>query len=108
MHVLIVTHYFPPEVGAPQARLSDLAKLWAAAGDAVTVLTGMPNHPTGVVAPGYRGKVRLEECIDGYRIVRTWVYATPNEGVIKKTLGHLSFMFTGLLLGARLAGHADV
>jgi len=45
MRILLVTHYFPPETGAPQARLSALASTWAADGDAVTVLTGMPNHP---------------------------------------------------------------
>src|SRR5436305_1962569 len=54
MRVLIVTHYFPPETGAPQARLSGLAETWAADGDQVTVLTGMPNHPTGVLPPAYR------------------------------------------------------
>lgn len=37
MRTLIVTHYFPPEIGAPQARLSDLARLWSEAGDDVTV-----------------------------------------------------------------------
>ena len=47
-----MTHYFPPETGAPQARLSALAAAWAADGDQVTVLTGMPNHPTGVIPPG--------------------------------------------------------
>ena len=56
--ILIVTHYFPPETGAPQARLSALAATWAADGDEVTVLTGMPNHPTGVVPPRYRGAFR--------------------------------------------------
>jgi glycosyltransferase involved in cell wall biosynthesis len=108
MRILIVTHYFPPEVGAPQARLSGLAKLWAAAGDEVTVLTGMPNHPTGVIPPAYRGKLRLEERVDGYRIVRTWVYATPNKGVVKKTLGHLSFMVTSCAVGAPRVGKVDV
>ena len=47
MRILMVTHYFPPEIGAPQARLSELARAWADASDEVTVLTGMPNHPTG-------------------------------------------------------------
>ena len=108
MRVLIVTHYFPPEVGAPQARLSALAKLWAAAGDDVTVLTGMPNHPTGIIPPEYRRKVTLEERVERYRVVRTWVYATPNEGVVKKTLGHLSFMVTSCLFGIPQTGRADV
>jgi hypothetical protein len=108
MRILIVTHYFPPEIGAPQARLSELARAWADGGDEVTVLTGMPNHPTGVVPPAYRRRLRLVEQVDGYRVVRTWLYATPNEGFIKKTLGHLSFMVTSVLLGSRLIGAADV
>jgi glycosyltransferase involved in cell wall biosynthesis len=108
VRVLIVTHYFPPETGAPQARLSALAAAWAAAGDAVTVLTGMPNHPTGVLPPAYRRAVFRRERADGYRVLRTWLYATPNEGVLRKTLGHLSFMASSVLLGGWPAGRADV
>ena len=108
MRIIIVTHYFPPEIGAPQARLSALAAAWAADGDDVTVLTGMPNHPTGVIAPQYRGVIRRREWRDGYRVLRTWLYATPNEGMARKTIGHLSFMVTSVLLGGRASGPADV
>lgn len=108
MRILLVTHYFPPEIGAPQARLSELARHWTESGDEVTVLTGVPNHPLGTVPPEYRGKLRLEEQTDGYRIVRCWLYATPNEGVAKKTLGHLSFMVSSVLIGGRASGPADV
>lgn len=108
MQILVVTHYFPPEIGAPQARLSELAATWAADGDDVTVLTGLPNHPTGVIPPEYRGVWRRAERHDGYRVVRTWLYATPNEGIVKKTLGHLSFMVTSAVLGAPATGRADV
>jgi glycosyltransferase involved in cell wall biosynthesis len=108
VRILIVTHYFPPETGAPQARLSALAATWASDGDAVTVLTGMPNHPTGVLPPSYRRAVLRRERADGYRVVRTWLYATPNEGFLRKTLGHLSFMASSVLLGWRAAGPADV
>ena len=108
MRVLIVTQYFPPEAGAPQARLSGLAATWAADGDEVTVLTGMPNHPTGVLPPAYRRAVRRRERRDGYRVLRTWLYATPNEGVARKTLGHLSFMASSVLLGGCASGPADV
>jgi glycosyltransferase involved in cell wall biosynthesis len=108
VRVLIVTHYFPPETGAPQARLSGLAATWAADGDGVTVLTGMPNHPTGVLPQSYRRAVRRREQRDGYRVIRTWLYATPNEGMARKTLGHLSFMASSVLLGWRASGPADV
>lgn len=108
MRTLVVSHYFPPEIGAPQARLSELARSWAEAGDDVTVLTGMPNHPTGVVPPEYRGARLREESADGYRIVRTWLYATPNEGFVKKTLGHLSFMVSSVVLGGGRVGRPEV
>jgi glycosyltransferase involved in cell wall biosynthesis len=108
VRILIVTHYFPPETGAPQARLSALAATWAADGDSVTVLTGMPNHPAGVIPPKYRGALRRRERRDGYRVLRTWLYATRNEGIIRKTLGHLSFMASSVLLGAAASGRADV
>jgi glycosyltransferase involved in cell wall biosynthesis len=108
MRIIIVTHYFPPEIGAPQARLSGLAAAWAADGDDVTVLTGMPNHPTGVVPAEYRGAIRRREQRDGYRVLRTWLYATPNEGMARKTIGHLSFMVSSVLLGGRASGPAEV
>ncbi len=108
MRIIIVTHYFPPEIGAPQVRLSALAEAWAADGDEVTVLTGIPNYPTGVVPPEYRGAIRRRERRDGYRVVRTWLYATPNERMARKTINHLSFMITSVLLGWRASGPADV
>jgi hypothetical protein len=108
LRVLIVSHYFPPEVGAAQARLSETAKAWAAAGLAVTVLTGMPNHPSGIVPTMYRGAVRRVEQVDGYRVVRTWLYATPNEGIVRTTLCHLSFMVSAVVLGWRRVGRPDV
>jgi len=106
MRVLVVCHYFPPETGAPQARLSELAEAWATS-DEVTVLTGMPNHPTGVVPERYRRRMRVGESMDGYRVVRTWLYATPNKGMLKKTIGHLSFMVTSFVLGLGPTGKAS-
>lgn len=106
--ILLVTHYFPPEVGAPQARLGELARYWAAAGGAVTVLTGLPNYPTGVVPPPYRGVRRRTEHADGYRIVRTWLWATTAGGLLPKTLSQLTFAVSAVLLGIRPAGPADV
>ena len=108
MKVLLVTHYFPPEIGAPQARLSEFARAWAEEGHDVTVLTGMPNHPTGVVPDAYRGARLRRERVDGYRILRTWLYATPNEGFVRKILGHLSFMLSAVLLGTSRVGRQDV
>jgi glycosyltransferase involved in cell wall biosynthesis len=107
MKILLVCHYFPPEVGAPQRRLSELARFWSESGEEVSVLTGLPNHPTGIVPAQYK-KFRMEESVDGYRVLRSWVYATPNERIARKTLGHLSFMITSLLANWRRVGSPDV
>src|SRR6266851_4318756 len=55
--ILYLSQYFPPEMGAPAARVYELSREWAALGHDVTVLTGFPNHPTGVIPPEYRGKL---------------------------------------------------
>lgn len=103
MRILFVTPYFPPEVGAPQSRLYELAVRLVRRGHEVTVLTGFPNYPSGVIPSEYRGKRRMDEELDGIRVVRTWIYATPNRGFLKRILNHLSFMvsatWTGLGLG---------
>ena len=45
MKLLLITQYFPPEVGAPQNRLSELALRLIEEGVEITVLTAMPNYP---------------------------------------------------------------
>ena len=105
MKLLILTPYFPPEVGAPQTRLYELAVRLVRRGHEVTVLTGFPNYPSGVIPEGYRGKVRMEEAMEGIRIVRTWIYATPNKGFYKRILNHLSFMVSSAWTGLGLERH---
>ncbi len=58
MKILYISQYFPPEMGAPAARASELAFHWARAGHQVSVLTGFPNHPTGVVPAEWRDRLR--------------------------------------------------
>jgi glycosyltransferase involved in cell wall biosynthesis len=107
LRVVMLTHYFPPELGAPQTRLFELATRAAAMGHDITVVTGFPNYPTGVISDGYRGHLRMEERLDGIRVIRTWVYATPNKGFVRRLLNHLSFAVSSLL-AIREIGQIDV
>lgn len=107
VRVAFLTHYFPPEIGAAQTRLSELAALLAAAGDRVTVVTPFPNYPTGVVHAGYRGRRFMEEEMGAVRVLRTWIYATRNSGFFKRILNHLSFAFSAYTALGRL-GRIDV
>lgn len=108
MRIVYLCQYYVPEPGAPTARLRDMAHCWVKRGHSVTVVTGMPNHPTGIVQPPYVGRLIARESIDGVTVLRNWLYATPNEGLVRKTLSHLSFMLSALVLGSARIGSADV
>jgi glycosyltransferase involved in cell wall biosynthesis len=110
VRVLYVSQYFPPEMGAPSARVSELAARWVRGGHEVCVLTGFPHHPTGIVPPEYRRRVYAHETWQGADVVRCYVYATPNRGVLKRSLSYLSFAVSSVTLGAvaRPARGADL
>ena len=108
MNIVYLCHYFSPEISAPSARLNDLCSIWVTRGHSVTVVTGFPNHPTGVLRREDRRKLWAEERMNGIRVLRNWLYATPNEGFLRKTLGHLSFMVTAVLFGLPRLGKTDV
>ena len=102
MKILYVSQYFPPEMGAPAARVSELARHWVKAGHQVTVLTGFPNHPTGIVPPEYRAKLRRLVCreqMDGIDIVRTWLFPCPNRKAHERLLNYLSFVLSSCITG---------
>lgn len=88
--------------------MSELAKAWAEAGHEVTVVTGIPNHPTGIVPEEYRGVIFRRERLGRVHVWRNWLYATPNEGFVKKTLSHLSFMLSTLVLSVPRLRRRDV
>jgi hypothetical protein len=99
VRILFLTDNFPPETNAPATRTHEHTKRWAAAGHEVTVITGVPNFPSGKIHAGYRNKPWQQETMDGVRVIRVWTYITANEGFLKRTLDYLSFMVTGGLAG---------
>lgn len=94
---LVLTQYYPPELGAPQIRLSSLAKELARHGIEVEVLTAMPNYPAGRLFPGYEGRVRMRETVGGVPVRRVWVYAATGKSALRRLANYLSFTFTALV-----------
>lgn len=107
MHIYYIIHYFPPELNGGATRALELAKLWSLDGHRVTVLTGFPNHPNGVVPEVYRGKWFMEETVDGYTVRRNFIYATPNKGSFKRILNHISLTISSVL-GSMFKERPDV
>ncbi len=106
MNITILTQYYPPEVGAPQARLSALARALARCGHCVTVLTAMPNYPTGKIQKGYGGLLMTEEQ-DGVRVIRTFVYATQKTKVLPRLGSYASFVVSSAVFGSVCLGPCD-
>ncbi|MGE3268162.1 MAG: glycosyltransferase family 4 protein [Chloroflexota bacterium] len=96
MRVLILTHHYPPEVGAPQTRLSGTARFLRDQGHEVAVVTAMPSYPTGVIPPAYRRSPRISQRIDGIQVERTWTYARPGSSMRLRLANQLSFTASAL------------
>ena len=106
MHVVFVTQYFTPEVGATQTRMHEFARACATAGHRVTVLTEFPNHPHGRIPDEYRGRVASRESLDGFTVVRVWVWTRPEKTFWTRLAFYGSFFalatLRGLWLGRRI------
>jgi glycosyltransferase involved in cell wall biosynthesis len=104
MHILFLTDNFPPEVNAPASRTFEHCREWVTAGHKVTVITCVPNFPTGKVFAGYRNQLWQSEKMDGITVVRVWTYITRNEGFAKRIFDYLSFMAAAFLAALFVRG----
>jgi glycosyltransferase involved in cell wall biosynthesis len=103
MHILFLSHYFPPEVNAPASRTYDHAKRWVQEPDIkVTVITNHPNHPNGILYPGYQNRWVTREEKDGVDVYRVKTYLAPNKGFLRRTLNYLFFMVASVIAAIRL------
>ena len=97
MKILYVTQYFLPETCAPSNRAYSAVKHLADAGHQVAILTEMPNHPRGIIFDSYKNKVFVHEKMDGFNVLRTWVYTSPKKNFITRILFYSTFMISGIL-----------
>ncbi|MEX2164795.1 MAG: glycosyltransferase family 4 protein [Sulfuricaulis sp.] len=105
MKVLIVTQYFHPE----NFRVNDLAEWLAERGHEVTVLTGIPNYPSGRYFSGYGLFKRRMETWNCISVVRVPQVPRGGGGVLRLALNYISFAVMASLYGLyRLRGRYDV
>lgn len=102
MRLLILTQYYPPEIGAPQNRLHELAIRLQKSGVHVEVLTAMPNYPAMQIHEAYRGGEIREEVIDGIPVHRAGIYVSNSRSIVSRLLNYFSFVFTSWRRGRKL------
>lgn len=94
MKILVVSQYFWPE----NFRINDLVKEWVQRNHQVTVLTGIPNYPSGKVFNAYRENPGAFAQYEGARVIR--VPMLPRRsGKLRLILNYLSFVLGGIIWG---------
>jgi len=100
LRILVVSQYFWPE----NFRINDLAKEWVQRGHQVTVLTGIPNYPTGKVFDAYQAQPSAFATYEGAEVVRVPMLPRSTGG-IRLMLNYMSFVMGGGVFGPwRLRG----
>lgn len=108
MRILFLSQYYPPETGAPQNRLSGLARELSVQGHQVEVLTAMPNYPAMEVHSSYKKRWFVREKLEGISVNRSWIYVSKNRSVFSRLLNYFSFTISALLVSSRLPKRFDV
>jgi len=107
MRIIILTQYFPPELGAAPARLSELSERLIDLDWDVEVLTAVPNYPTGRILRGYDPLVPT--CENVGRVRTTRVPLSPAQsGFVRRLRCYFSFVFSAIRYGPKLGQRPDL
>ena len=92
--ILIITSYFPPEIGAASNRIFHLAEGLEKRGFKVQVITPLPNYPTGKIFEAYKGKFKESTFKNNITIHRLWIYASNSKNKLLRLFAMLSYGFS--------------
>jgi glycosyltransferase involved in cell wall biosynthesis len=101
MRILLFTQYYPPEITAGAMRTESFASGLVARGHEVGVVCEVPNHPQGVIDPGFRGRTVFRAEEGGAKVRRVWVYATPTKSAASRIANYASYALMAGAVGAR-------
>ena len=102
MKVLVVSFYYPPEIGAAASRISNMVEGLQREGAEVEVLTCLPSYPKGRIFEGYRHRLWKNETINGVKVYRFWTYASVSKNPFSRVMGMLMFAILLWTFGLRL------
>ena len=86
MKILVVCQYYYPE----PVRITDICEELVKRGHEVTVLTGVPNYPMGIIHKDYRHGKRRDEFVNGVHVVRCFTIGR-RHGTFFRVLNYFSY-----------------
>ena len=89
--ILIITSYYPPETGAASNRIFHLAEGLQKRGFKTSVVTPLPNYPTGKIFEAYKGAFKHFSTEKNIHIFRLWVFASNSKNKLLRLLAMLSY-----------------
>ncbi len=107
-HILFISRYYWPEKAGAAVCVHETTRRLAEMGHQITVLTTVPNYPSGIVPQAYRGHMLQKETVDNVSIVRAWSYTSENKGFLKRIVSQLSFGCLAPLLAGKAVGKPDL
>jgi colanic acid biosynthesis glycosyl transferase WcaI len=84
LKVLLITQYFPPDIGGVASRTSNIAKGLTLNGCEVTVITAFPHYPNGIIPSMYRWFPIKIEYSGKIKVIRTLIPPIKSEGFLKR------------------------
>ena len=103
MNILVVCQYYYPE----PFRITNVCEALVEKGHAVTVVTGTPNYPEGVIYKGYEHGEHRDEVINGVHVRRCPLIARQTDSFFR-FLNYYSFVISSLLEVRRVKKNYDV
>lgn len=103
MKILVVCQYYYPE----PFRIHEVCEELVRRGNEVTVLTGLPNYPMGIIPEEYKGKEHRDEIVNGVHVIR--VNEIPRtKGKVGLAKNYVSYVFYASLKALSMKKDFDV
>jgi len=103
MKILVVCQYYYPEV----FKVTDVCESLVERGHSVTVLTGLPNYPTGIVPDEYINGTHNDEIINGVHVIRCYERGRK-KGAVNLALNYAIFYFSAMKAVKKFSAEFDL
>jgi colanic acid biosynthesis glycosyl transferase WcaI len=108
VRILLLSLYFAPDIAANAVIMTGLAEELEALGHQVTVVTAFPHYARNVIDARYRGHLVQQDKHKGMRVIRVYLYASPEkQRFLVRLLNYVSFNVLSTLAGI-WAGSQDI